>query len=134
MRRVRAVDDPPALRHLERMAVPLSVLDLSPVGVDVSPSQAIRDSVELARVADGLGLTRYWIAEHHNMASIAISAPEVLIPTRMRVVRGLRRPSLPIVLRQPALGHCVALEAVVRTVRAAFTMVEKISLLSVSPT
>jgi luciferase family oxidoreductase group 1 len=57
----------------------LSVLDLSPVGAGVSPSQAIRDSVESARAAERLGYTRYWFAEHHNMASIAASAPEVLI-------------------------------------------------------
>src|SRR3954462_13413412 len=61
------------------MQLPLSVLDLSPVGAGVTPSQAIRDSVELARTADRLGYTRYWVAEHHNMASIATSAPEVLI-------------------------------------------------------
>jgi len=58
---------------------PLSVLDLSPVGSDVAPSQAIRDSIALARLADTLGYTRYWFAEHHNMANIATSAPEVLI-------------------------------------------------------
>ncbi len=61
------------------MPLPLSVLDLSPVGVGVAPSQAIRDSVELAKVADRLGYTRYWVAEHHNMASIATSSPPVLI-------------------------------------------------------
>lgn len=57
----------------------LSLLDLSPVGVGLSPSQAIRDSVELARLAEELGFVRYWVAEHHNMQSIATSAPEVLI-------------------------------------------------------
>ena len=61
------------------MPLPLSILDLSPVGAGVAPSQAIRDSVELAIVADRLGYTRYWVAEHHNMASIATSAPQVLI-------------------------------------------------------
>ena len=61
------------------MKLPLSVLDLSPVGAGVAPSQALRDSVALAQVADRLGYTRYWFAEHHNMASIAASAPEVLI-------------------------------------------------------
>ncbi len=76
------------------MKFPLSVLDLSPVGVDVAPSQAIRDSIDLAVVADGLGYTRYWFAEHHNMASIATSAPEVLIAsaaartTRIRLGAG----------------------------------------------
>ncbi|NUP08930.1 MAG: LLM class flavin-dependent oxidoreductase [Polyangiaceae bacterium] len=59
--------------------VALSVLDLSPVGAGVKPSEAIRESVELAAFADELGYTRYWFAEHHNMASIATSSPEVLI-------------------------------------------------------
>jgi luciferase family oxidoreductase group 1 len=76
------------------MNPPLSVLDLSPVGAGVSPSQAIRDSIELARTADALGYTRYWFAEHHNMSNIATSAPEVLIAhaaavtTRIRVGAG----------------------------------------------
>ena len=61
------------------MHPPLSVLDLSPVGAGVAPSQAVRDSVALARTAEALGYARYWVAEHHNMASIATSAPEVLI-------------------------------------------------------
>lgn len=66
-------------RHGERVKLPLSVLDLSPVGAGVAPSQAVRESIDLAQVADKLGYTRYWFAEHHNMASIAASAPEVLI-------------------------------------------------------
>lgn len=76
------------------MNVPLSVLDLSPVGAGVSPSEAIRESVQLACAADRLGYTRYWFAEHHNMTNIATSAPEVLIAhvaavtTRIRVGAG----------------------------------------------
>src|SRR5688500_8812382 len=61
------------------MKLPLSVLDLSPVGAGVAPSQAVRESIELAVHADRLGYVRYWFAEHHNMATIATSAPEVLI-------------------------------------------------------
>jgi len=68
----------------------LSVLDLSPVGVGVTPSQAIRDSIALARVADSLGYTRYWFAEHHNMANIATSAPEVLIAHAAAVTSRIR--------------------------------------------
>jgi luciferase family oxidoreductase group 1 len=66
------------------------VLDLSPVGSGVAPSQAIRDSIALARVADELGYTRYWFAEHHNMTSIATSAPEVLIAYAAAVTRRIR--------------------------------------------
>jgi luciferase family oxidoreductase group 1 len=72
------------------MKLPLSVLDLSPVGAGVAPSQAIRDSVALARTADALGYTRYWFAEHHNMANIATSAPEVLIAYAAAVTSRIR--------------------------------------------
>jgi luciferase family oxidoreductase group 1 len=72
------------------MTLPLSVLDLSPVGAGVAPSQAIRDSIELARTADALGYTRYWFAEHHNMVNIATSAPEVLIAHAAAVTTRIR--------------------------------------------
>ena len=61
------------------MNPPLSVLDLSPVGTDVAPSQAIRDSMVLAQLADTLGYTRYWFAERRSLANVATSAPEVLV-------------------------------------------------------
>ena len=59
--------------------VPLSVLDLSPVAASSTARQAILDSITLAKACDELGFARYWVAEHHSMASIAASAPEVLI-------------------------------------------------------
>ena len=58
---------------------PLSVLDLSPVVSGSTAAQALRNTVDLARLADHLGFTRYWIAEHHNMPMIASSAPEIMI-------------------------------------------------------
>jgi luciferase family oxidoreductase group 1 len=70
--------------------VRLSVLDLSPVGAGVAPSQAIRDSIALVQVAEQLGYLRYWFAEHHNMASIATSAPEVLIANAAAVTTKIR--------------------------------------------
>jgi luciferase family oxidoreductase group 1 len=57
----------------------LSVLDLAPVGSGSTASQALRNTVELARLAERLGYTRFWLAEHHGMPSIASSSPEVLI-------------------------------------------------------
>src|ERR1700674_4866364 len=59
--------------------IPLSVLDLSPVTVDGSGAQALRNSLDLARHADRLGYTRYWVAEHHNLPNIASSAPDIMI-------------------------------------------------------
>ncbi len=57
----------------------LSVLDQSTVVTGRSADQSIRESLVLARHAEALGYHRYWVAEHHNSASIAGSAPEILI-------------------------------------------------------
>lgn len=57
----------------------LSVLDLAPVPAGTSATDALRDTVLLARHADRLGYARYWFAEHHGMPGIASSAPELLI-------------------------------------------------------
>lgn len=59
--------------------VPVSVLDLAPVVSGSTASVALENSVQLVHLAERLGLTRYWVAEHHNMAGIASSAPAVLI-------------------------------------------------------
>src|SRR5690242_10897201 len=58
---------------------PLSVLDLSPVAAGSTGAQALHNSLDLARHCDALGYTRYWCAEHHNLPSIAASAPEIMI-------------------------------------------------------
>ncbi len=57
----------------------LSVLDLVPVRADQSTSDALAATVRLAQTADRLGYTRYWVAEHHNMPSVAATSPPVLI-------------------------------------------------------
>ena len=57
----------------------LSVLDLVPVRTDQTTSDALAASVRLAQTADRLGYTRYWVAEHHNMPSVAATSPPVLI-------------------------------------------------------
>lgn len=59
--------------------VALSVLDLSPIAAGTSAGQALRQTTELARRVEELGYRRFWVAEHHNMPSIASSAPAVLI-------------------------------------------------------
>jgi len=61
------------------MTISLSVLDLAPVPTGTTSAEAARRTVDLARLADRLGYARYWFAEHHSMASVASSAPEILI-------------------------------------------------------
>ena len=57
----------------------LSVLDLAPVPQGSTPGDALRNARDLAQHAERLGYRRYWLAEHHNMASIASSATAVLM-------------------------------------------------------
>ncbi|MEY4338471.1 MAG: hypothetical protein RLZ14_321 [Actinomycetota bacterium] len=57
----------------------LSLLDLAIVGKGQTPADALAGSVRLAQAAERLGVARIWYAEHHNMQSIASSAPAVLI-------------------------------------------------------
>jgi luciferase family oxidoreductase group 1 len=59
--------------------LPLSVLDLAPVSAGSTATEALRDAVDLARLCERLGYTRFWFAEHHGMPNIACSAPEILI-------------------------------------------------------
>ncbi|MEO8795807.1 MAG: LLM class flavin-dependent oxidoreductase [Daejeonella sp.] len=57
----------------------ISVLDLAGVIEGNTPSDAFRNSLELAQTAEKLNYTRFWLAEHHNMESVASSATAVLI-------------------------------------------------------
>lgn len=57
----------------------LGVLDQVPVPAGSSTADALSASVALARLAEHLGYRRFWLAEHHNTASLASSAPEVLV-------------------------------------------------------
>ena len=59
--------------------IPYSLLDLAPVCEGSTPAQAFANSLDLARHAEALGYTRYWLAEHHNMPGIASAATALLI-------------------------------------------------------
>jgi luciferase family oxidoreductase group 1 len=61
------------------MKTRLSILDLAPLARGDTASRSIAASVALAQTAERLGYERVWYAEHHNMPSIASSAPSVLI-------------------------------------------------------
>jgi luciferase family oxidoreductase group 1 len=70
--------------------IPLSVLDLSPVSAGSTAAQALRNTLDLARLADRLGYVRYWVAEHHNLPLIASSAPEIMIGQIAAVTEHIR--------------------------------------------
>ena len=55
------------------------MLDLSPVASGSSSSEALRNTLDLAQLADELGYARYWLAEHHNTPLIASSTPQIMI-------------------------------------------------------
>jgi len=57
----------------------LSVLDQSPISEGSTGTQALANTLDLARHTDGLGFHRYWLAEHHGGPMLAGAAPEVLI-------------------------------------------------------
>jgi luciferase family oxidoreductase group 1 len=63
----------------ESAPLPLSVLDLATVGTGQSTADALAATADLARAADLLGYTRFWVAEHHNMPAVASTNPPVLI-------------------------------------------------------
>src|SRR5690554_4645142 len=59
--------------------IPFSVLDLATITQGNNASDAFHNSLDLARNVEYWGYKRFWLAEHHNMISIASSATSVLI-------------------------------------------------------
>jgi luciferase family oxidoreductase group 1 len=57
----------------------IGVLDQSPVPEGFTPGDALRNSLDLAKLADQLGFHRYWLAEHHGTPGLACASPEVMI-------------------------------------------------------
>jgi luciferase family oxidoreductase group 1 len=61
------------------MALRVSVLDQCPIPEGASAGVALRNTIELARLADRFGYGRYWLAEHHGTPGLACNSPEVMI-------------------------------------------------------
>ncbi|SEF80765.1 LLM class flavin-dependent oxidoreductase [Marinobacterium lutimaris] len=59
--------------------IKLSVLDLAPITEGSTPAESLARSVELAQLAEALGYTRYWVAEHHNIVDVACAATGIVI-------------------------------------------------------
>jgi luciferase family oxidoreductase group 1 len=76
------------------MPLRLGVLDQAPIAAGSTGADALRSSIDLARLADDLGYHRYWVAEHHGTPMLACASPEALIApiacatTRIRVGSG----------------------------------------------
>lgn len=66
------------------------MLDTAPVVRGSTPRQALRNTVDLAALADELGCHRYWVPEHHGMRGVASSAPAVLVGHLANATRHLR--------------------------------------------
>src|ERR1700742_650915 len=68
---------PPAMSPLEN-SLPLAVLDFVGIEYGESAADSIAGAVRIAQALEGAGYRRYWVSEHHNMSSLACSAPELL--------------------------------------------------------
>jgi luciferase family oxidoreductase group 1 len=59
--------------------LPLAVLDFVGIEYGESAAASIAGAVSIAQTVEAAGYRRYWVSEHHNMRSLACSAPELLI-------------------------------------------------------
>src|SRR6202034_2706521 len=72
-------------------SLPLAVLDFVGIEYGEEASASIAGAVGIAQAVEQAGYRRYWVSEHHNMRSLACSAPELLTAyvgartTRIRV-------------------------------------------------
>lgn len=68
----------------------LSILDQAPISTQMTAEQALNNSVKLAEMADRLGYTRFWLAEHHGMKGLSSSAPEVALSAIGMITKEIR--------------------------------------------
>ena len=61
------------------MQLKLSVLDQSPIRKGSGAIESVQETVEMARLTDELGYTRYWLSEHHNTITLAGASPELFM-------------------------------------------------------
>ena len=68
----------------------ISAVDQSPIFSNTNADQAIRETKDLAKYCDSLGLNRFWLAEHHGSNSFAGCSPEILIPSLAAQTESIR--------------------------------------------
>ena len=79
----------------------LSVLDLVPASAGRGRADALREMLDLARVADDAGYARYWLAEHHGSATYLASATTVLMGHALAPTTPPRVPRARLLLPHP---------------------------------
>src|SRR3546814_19782298 len=82
--------------------LPLSILDFAMAGKGLTAREALAASIDLARLVDRRGFTRYWVAEHHSSLGVTTSSPAMLLArlvgetNRIRLgAGGMRLPNFP---------------------------------------
>jgi luciferase family oxidoreductase group 1 len=68
----------------------IGVLDQSPISEGATGAEALRNTLDLARLADQLGFARYWVAEHHGTPMLACASPEVMIASIGSITQRIR--------------------------------------------
>ena len=68
----------------------ISILDQAPIADTGSGGQALRNSLDLAVLADSLGFHRFWMAEHHATPALASASPELLLAALGTATRRIR--------------------------------------------
>lgn len=68
----------------------LSILDLVTIYNDETPSEALQNATELVQLADRLGYTRYWFAEHHNTKFQMSTSPDLLSAHAAALTKNIR--------------------------------------------
>ena len=72
------------------VSTPLSILDQSPVITGHTAADAIAATIDLAQMADDLGYSRYWCAEHHGLRGVCNPCPEIMLARIGSVTRRIR--------------------------------------------
>lgn len=68
----------------------LSILDLATIYNDETPTEALQNSTELVQLADRLGYTRYWFAEHHSATFQMSTSPDLLSAHAAALTKNIR--------------------------------------------
>lgn len=71
-------------------AVPLSILDVASTGKGYCATEAINNSIALAKFADQRGFARYWVAEHHSMPAVSTSSPAMMLARLIGETKNIR--------------------------------------------